>query len=179
MITESVPAALAGERLDRIVALIGDLSRAEAAATIAAGGVRVDGGAASSGKVRLQEGQTVEVDPRAIPEPVMPTADDAVTFGVVYEDDAVIVVDKPAGLVVHPGAGNMDGTLVSGLLARYPELEGVGRRPDTPWHRASARRGEFGTAGGGAYRSRCGDVDRAVRRPQRDSTLRLGGVGCS
>ncbi|HUS42481.1 MAG TPA: RluA family pseudouridine synthase [Ilumatobacteraceae bacterium] len=132
MITESVPAALAGERLDRIVALIGDLSRAEAAATIAAGGVRVDGGAASSGKVRLQEGQTVEVDPRAIPEPVMPTADDSVEFGVIYEDDAVIVVDKPAGLVVHPGAGNMDGTLVSGLLARYPELEGVGGDPIRP-----------------------------------------------
>ena len=132
MITESVPAALAGERLDRIVALIGDLSRAEAAATIAAGGVRVDGGPASSGKVRLHEGQTVEVDPRAIPEPVMPTADDAVDFGVVYDDDAVIVVDKPAGLVVHPGAGNMDGTLVSGLLARYPELEGVGSDPIRP-----------------------------------------------
>ena len=59
MISEAVPSALAGERLDRIVALIGDLSRAEAAATIAAGGVRVDGAPASSGKVRLLEGQTV------------------------------------------------------------------------------------------------------------------------
>jgi 23S rRNA pseudouridine1911/1915/1917 synthase len=108
MITESVPSALAGERLDRIVALIGDVSRAEAAATIAAGGVRVDGEPAASGKVRLQEGQTVEVDPAAIPEPPMPSADAAVEFGVVYEDDTVIVVDKPAGLVVHPGAGNMD-----------------------------------------------------------------------
>jgi 23S rRNA pseudouridine1911/1915/1917 synthase len=132
MISESVPAALAGERLDRIVALIGDLSRAEAAATINAGGVRVDGAPAGPGKVRLQEGQVVEVDPTAIPSPPMPTADAEVDFGVVYEDGDVIVVDKPAGLVVHPGAGNMDGTLVSGLLARYPDIEGVGDDPVRP-----------------------------------------------
>jgi 23S rRNA pseudouridine1911/1915/1917 synthase len=132
VITEAVPSALAGERLDRIVAIIGDVSRADAAAMIAAGGVRVDGEPAASGKVRLQEGQYVEVDPLSIPEPPMPSADDRVEFGVVYADDAVIVVDKPAGLVVHPGAGNLDGTLVSGLLARYPELEGVGGDPVRP-----------------------------------------------
>ena len=132
MIVEAVPAALAGERLDRIVALIGDLSRAEAAATIAAGGVRVDGAPAASGKIRLAEGQTVEVDPAAVPGPVLPTSDRTVEFGVVYEDEAVIVIDKPPGLVVHPGAGNLDGTLVSGLLARYPELEGVGDDPVRP-----------------------------------------------
>ena len=132
MIVEAVPSALAGERLDRIVALIGDLSRAEAAATIAAGGVRVDGAPAASGKVRLVEGQTVEVDPAAVPGPVLPTSDGTVEFGVVYEDEAVIVIDKPPGLVVHPGAGNLDGTLVSGLLARYPELEGVGEDPVRP-----------------------------------------------
>jgi 23S rRNA pseudouridine1911/1915/1917 synthase len=132
MITESVPAALAGERLDRIVALIGDLSRAEAAATIVAGGVRVDGAPADSGKIRLQEGQVVEVDPSAVPQPLVPTADPDVAFGVVYEDADVIVVDKPAGLVVHPGAGNMDGTLVSGLLARYPDIDGVGGDPIRP-----------------------------------------------
>lgn len=132
MISESVPAALAGQRLDRIVALIGDLSRAEAAATIVAGGVRVDGADATSGKVRLEEGQVVEVDPRAIPEPPLPTAEFGVEFGVVYEDDVVIVIDKPAGLVVHPGAGNMDGTLVSGLLARFPDVEGVGGDPMRP-----------------------------------------------
>ena len=78
------------------------------------------------------EGQEVEVDPSAVPGPVLPTADIAVQFGVVYEDDTVIVVDKPAGLVVHPGAGNLDGTLVSGLLARYPDIEGVGEDPVRP-----------------------------------------------
>jgi 23S rRNA pseudouridine1911/1915/1917 synthase len=132
MIVEAVPSALAGQRLDRIVALIGDLSRAEAAATIAAGGVRVDGAPAASRKIRLAEGQTIEVDPAAVPGPVLPTSDRTVEFGVVYEDEAVIVIDKPAGLVVHPGAGNLDGTLVSGLLARYPELEGVGDDPVRP-----------------------------------------------
>jgi 23S rRNA pseudouridine1911/1915/1917 synthase len=62
----------------------------------------------------------------------LPSADAAVEFGVVHEDEAVIVVDKPAGLVVHPGAGNLDGTLVSGLLSRYPDLEGVGGDPVRP-----------------------------------------------
>jgi len=131
-VEESVPAALDGQRLDRIVALIGDVSRAEAAATIAAGGVRVDGEPASSGKVRLVEGQTVAIDPSALPEPVLPSADPEVAFDVIHVDDAVIVVDKPAGLVVHPGAGHLDGTLVSGLLARFPDVEGVGGDPIRP-----------------------------------------------
>jgi len=132
VIVESVPSALNGERLDRIVALIGDLSRAEAAATIAAGGVRVDGAPAASGKIRLEEGQVVEVDPGAIPVPPLPEADSDVDFAVVYSDESVIVVDKPAGLVVHPGAGNMEGTLVSGLLARFPDILGVGADPVRP-----------------------------------------------
>jgi 23S rRNA pseudouridine1911/1915/1917 synthase len=132
VIEETVPAALAGERLDRVVALIGDLSRAEAAATIAAGGVRVDGRPAPSGKVRLTEGQVVEVNPAAVPQPVLPSGDDSVEFGVVYEDTTVIVIDKPAGLVVHPGAGNRDGTLVSGLLARFPDIDAVGGDPVRP-----------------------------------------------
>ncbi len=132
MIVESVPAALAGERLDRIVALIADVSRADAATMIDNGAVRVDGHPAAAGKVRLEEGQVVEIDPGALPEPVLPQADADVDFGVVYEDDAVIVVDKPAGLVVHPGAGNQGGTLVSGLLARYPDLSGVGGDPVRP-----------------------------------------------
>jgi 23S rRNA pseudouridine1911/1915/1917 synthase len=131
-VEESVPAALDGQRLDRIVALIGDVSRAEAAATIAAGGVRVDGEPASSGKVRLVEGQTVVVDPSALPEPDLPSADPEVVFDVIHVDDAVVVVDKPAGLVVHPGAGHLDGTLVSGLLARFPDVEGVGGDPIRP-----------------------------------------------
>ena len=131
IIVEVVPAALAGERLDRVVALLADVSRSVATTVIEAGGVSVDGTPAASGKIRLAEGQQVSVDPAAIPTVGPPTADPLVEFEVVYEDDQVIVVDKPAGLVVHPGAGNPDGTLVNGLLARYPELAGVGE-PDRP-----------------------------------------------
>lgn len=126
MITETVPPALAGERLDRVVALLLDVSRSVAAAVIASGGATVDGEAVSTGKLRLAEGQVVTVDPDAVPVEQPPQPDPSIEFDVVHEDDAVIVIDKPAGLVVHPGAGNLDGTLVNGLLARYPEIAGVG-----------------------------------------------------
>ena len=62
IVTEEIPAALAGERLDRIVSLVGDLSRSQARELVEAGGVTVDGEPAASGKVRLVEGQTVTVD---------------------------------------------------------------------------------------------------------------------
>ncbi|BAN02272.1 RluA family pseudouridine synthase [Ilumatobacter coccineus] len=128
LISEEVPAALAGERLDRIVALIGDISRSDATKTVKAGGVTVDGTTAPSGKVRLGAGQIVTVDPAMFPTTELPGPDPSVEFGVIHEDDDVIVVDKPPGLVVHPGAGNDSGTLANGLLARFPELEHVGDR---------------------------------------------------
>jgi len=126
VIAERVPAALVGERLDRIVSLLADVSRSVATAAIAAGGVTVDGAPATSGKVRLEEGVLVEVDPAAIPVPSLPGGDPTVEFGLVHVDADVVVVDKPAGLVVHPGAGNPDGTLVNGLLARFPDIADVG-----------------------------------------------------
>jgi 23S rRNA pseudouridine1911/1915/1917 synthase len=133
MITERIPAALAGERLDRVVALIADVSRSTAVSVIEAGGVLVDGAVAGAGagKARLAEGAEVTIDPAAIPRPSRPGPDGSVRFGVVHVDDTVIVVDKPAGLVVHPGAGNPDGTLVNGLLHRFPDLAGVGD-PERP-----------------------------------------------
>jgi 23S rRNA pseudouridine1911/1915/1917 synthase len=130
VIRETVPAALHGERLDRLVSLITGCSRATAAALVADGAVRVAGGVVTSGKHRLAEGDPVEIDadldagPAIVPDP-------AVEVVVVHEDDDVLVVDKPAGLVVHPGAGHATGTLVHGLVARYPELAGVGE-PDRP-----------------------------------------------
>jgi 23S rRNA pseudouridine1911/1915/1917 synthase len=127
-ISEVVPSALAGERLDRIVAFILDISRSVATAVIDAGGVEVDGAVASTGKIRLTEGQEVTVDPGAVPVDEPPQPDASVEFTVIHEDADIIVIDKPAGLVVHPGAGNPDGTLVNGLLARYPEIVDVGER---------------------------------------------------
>ncbi len=123
---EVVPAALDGQRVDRVVAMVTGLSRTDAAELVRSGAVQVDGTVASRGADRLAEGQRLVVE---VPEPVLearPQADASVMVPVVHEDTQVLVVDKPAGLVVHPGAGHFDDTMVSGLLARYPELSEVG-----------------------------------------------------
>lgn len=143
MIHEEIPPALAGERLDRIVALVTDASRSDAAALVAAGAVLVDGAVSVSGKLRLQLGQTIDVDESKLPVAELPAADSTVAIHVVYEDEHIIVVDKPAGIVVHPGAGNPRGTLVNGLLARYPEIAGIGE----PHRPGIVHRLDIGTSG--------------------------------
>jgi 23S rRNA pseudouridine1911/1915/1917 synthase len=127
-VVETIPAALAGERLDRVVAMLTGLSRAEAAALVDGGHVTIDGRTATTRSVRLDEGVIVAVDVGERATTSGPEPDPAVAFTVVHEDPDVLVVDKPAGLVVHAGAGNSTGTLVHGLLARYPGLAGVGER---------------------------------------------------
>lgn len=124
-LTETIPAALDGERVDRAVALVGELSRAAVARLIAEGAVVLDGTPARAASVRVREGQRLEV---VLPEPVdpRPDPDPTVEFEVRHEDEFVVVVDKPAGLVVHPGAGHADATLVHGLVYRYPEIATVG-----------------------------------------------------
>jgi 23S rRNA pseudouridine1911/1915/1917 synthase len=121
---------MAGERLDRFVSLLTGRSRAEAAALVAAGAVQVGGTVVTAGKHRLGEGDVVDVEPGPEPGPVV-APDPAVPVPVVHEDADVLVIDKPAGLVVHPGAGHVTGTLVHGLVARYPEIAEVGE-PDRP-----------------------------------------------
>ncbi|MBI2708281.1 MAG: RluA family pseudouridine synthase [Actinobacteria bacterium] len=101
------------------------LSRADAAALVAAGAVRVSGDVRTSGKERLAEGDELAVAVPAAADGSL-RGEASVPFEVVSADDDVIVVDKPAGVVVHPGAGNPDGTLVQGLLGRFPELARVG-----------------------------------------------------
>ncbi len=123
---EEIPAALDGERLDRVVALVTGVSRSVATAAIDAGSVLVDGAVASSGKVKLRAGQVLELGEITEPAPSAPRADPSVEVTVVYEDADVLVVDKAPGVVVHPAPGNAEGTLVNGLLARYPDLAGVG-----------------------------------------------------
>jgi 23S rRNA pseudouridine1911/1915/1917 synthase len=125
-VQEPIPAVLGNERLDRVVALLADLPRSASAELIERGGVTVDGAVVVHGKRRVREGQVVAVDVSYLPGPSRPLADPAVPVDVVWQDGHVVVVDKRAGIVVHPGAGNPDGTLVNGLLARYPELDGVG-----------------------------------------------------
>ena len=109
--------ALGGARLDRfLAALEGVESRAAAERLVHDGRVLVDG-APRHKSFRVLEGMTVEVDVPD-PEPVVLVPDPEVPFVVVHEDDQIVVVDKPAGVVVHPGAGAPSGTLVQGLLDR-------------------------------------------------------------
>jgi 23S rRNA pseudouridine1911/1915/1917 synthase len=101
--------------------MVADVSRAVAAELVDAGRVFVDGAPVTSGRVPLREGSLLTVQ---LPEeaPATPAAEPAVRFSVVFADDDVAVIDKPAGLVVHPGAGHAEGTLVGGLLAVFPDL---------------------------------------------------------
>ena len=125
-LVEVIPAALDGERVDRVVSLLAECSRSDAAALVADGAVALDGTTVVAGKQRVVTGQTVEVDVGGLTAASAPEPDPSVPVPVVYEDADLVVVDKPPGLVVHPGAGQTSGTLVNGLLSRYPELAGVG-----------------------------------------------------
>jgi 23S rRNA pseudouridine1911/1915/1917 synthase len=119
--TTEVPALLAGVRLDRVVAMLANVSRAAAADLVESGRVLVDGAEARVGRAPVEEGSQLDVL-LPVRSPVEVKAEPEVSFQIVYADDVVVVVDKPAGLVVHPGAGHGQGTLVGGLLARFPDL---------------------------------------------------------
>ena len=132
IVREVVPEGLAGERIDRVVAMITGLSRNEVADLVAGGAVLVAGAAVTTRSARVKAGDELSVD---VPDRAAGAAlegDPSVAVPVVHEDAHLVVVDKPAGLVVHPGAGQRTGTLVHGLLARYPELRGVGDDPERP-----------------------------------------------
>lgn len=116
---------VAGERLDRVVALESGLTRQVVSDLIDAGGVSVNGTIARKASARVALDDVIEATlPTGEEDKVL--ADPSIEVPVVYDDEHIIVVNKPAGLVVHPGAGNPAGTLVNGLLAIYPELAGVG-----------------------------------------------------
>ncbi len=123
----TVPALLAGERVDRAVALLLGLSRREVERLCEAGEVLVDGRPVAKSR-RLAEGETLSA-PEAAPAGTSPVPEE-MDLPLVHVDADVVVVDKPAGMVVHPGAGHERGTLVNGLLARFPEIAGVGDPSD-------------------------------------------------
>jgi 23S rRNA pseudouridine1911/1915/1917 synthase len=124
-----VEATAAGTRLDRwLVTAVPDLSRARVQALIDEGHVRV-GGARTKAAHRLRGGEAVEIEiPPAPPQELEP---EPIALTIVHEDEHVLVVDKPAGLVMHPGAGISRGTLAAGILAHAPGTASVGgqRRP--------------------------------------------------
>ncbi|AZG14685.1 MULTISPECIES: RluA family pseudouridine synthase [Cupriavidus] len=114
-----VDSAAHGERLDKLLARhFSEFSRSRIQQWIEDGAVRVDG-EPSRAKASVQMGQQIEIHPQAAPESMAFTAED-VPLDVVYEDDALLVINKPAGLVVHPAAGNWSGTVLNGLLHRDP-----------------------------------------------------------
>ena len=122
--TLAVDEAGSGERLDRWLArAVPAISRARVQSIIAGGGVLVDGRPARP-SLRLKPGQSVSLRLPA-PQAAVPLPED-IPIAVVHEDRHLLVVDKPAGLVVHPGAGRATGTLVNALLHRVRDLSGIG-----------------------------------------------------
>ena len=122
----TVPDSASGGRLDKVLAeALDDLSRSRLRALIEAGHVSTGGETIGDPSARVKPGQTFDI---LIPEPrpADPVAQ-AIDLDVIYEDDDLLVVDKPAGLVVHPAAGNPDRTLVNALLAHCGDrLSGIG-----------------------------------------------------
>ena len=121
-----IPTELAGLRLDQALArLLPEESRTRLARLIEQGHVTVDGQPAAP-KLKLRSGEAVDVAlvPRVEKSAFVPQA---IALAVLHEDDDVLVVDKPAGLVVHPGSGNWSGTLLNALLQHAPMLQQVPR----------------------------------------------------
>jgi 23S rRNA pseudouridine1911/1915/1917 synthase len=184
-----VPESASGERLDRFVAeLVG--SRGAAERLIASGGVLVDGSAQAKSH-RLAGGEEVEVAERPA-RPVPET--EPLDLRIAYEDEHLAVVDKPAGLVVHPGAGHATGTLaqgIPGLAGGEPGRRGIVHRLDRDTSglivvskseeayeglRALVkRRGlerEYLALVRGLPRSRSGRIEAPIGRDRRDPTRR-------
>jgi 23S rRNA pseudouridine1911/1915/1917 synthase len=125
ILTAEIPSELAGARWDRAMALLfPDFSRSRLQDWIRSGAARLDG-VMAPGKQRVLGGERVTLAPE--PLPAATVAAQAIPLAIVFEDDTLLVVDKPAGLVVHPAAGNRDGTLQNALLNHCPGLADIPR----------------------------------------------------
>ena len=120
----TVPFELGGQRADKALSTLLESSRSAARSIIDSGNATVDGVALRPAE-KLRAGTVVRVDVPTVDVELRPEAD--VAFDVIHVDDDILVVDKPAGVVVHPGSGRATGTLVNGLIARYPDIIGVGQ----------------------------------------------------
>jgi len=142
-----VPDLLDGVRVDRALSMLTGCTRSASGALIDTGAVEVDGAVVHKGSVLLAAGQHL-VARIAAPEAPDVVAEPDVNVAVVLEDPSFLVVDKPAGLVVHPGAGQRTGTLIAGLLARYPDLAALGSLAGSAPHRPGiVQRLDKGTSG--------------------------------
>lgn len=117
--------AAAGERLDKVIAAeVPELSRTQAQRLIEDGFVTLDGKAATKPGQRLERPATIAV--RIPPPGPAGNLPQAIPLDIIFENDDLLVVNKPAGMVVHPAAGHAQGTLVNAVLGHAPGLEGVG-----------------------------------------------------
>lgn len=125
-----VPDALANERVDRVVSLVADISRRLAADLVEAGNVLLNGEPPGRTSVRLKPGDRLDV---TVPYQDTSIGDDpSIKVPIRYIDDDLIVVEKPSGLIVHPGSGATTGTMIQGLLSVYPEIRSVGNDHTRP-----------------------------------------------
>ncbi len=121
-----LPPGCAGQRLDQALSvLLPQFSRSRLAAWIRGGRVQVDGKSALP-KTKVWGGENIAVSPVADPSTTVANPEE-IALDIVHEDAAVLVVAKPAGLVVHPGRGNWSGTLLNALLAHAPQLSALPR----------------------------------------------------
>ena len=126
-----LPPEAAGQRLDKALSgLFPDISRTRLQALLQDGAIRIDHAPPAGASFKVKGGEAVEmIIPAAVPDDPQPQD---IPLDILYEDDDLLVINKPAGLVVHPGAGNHDGTLVNALLYHCGDsLSGIGgvRRP--------------------------------------------------
>lgn len=127
LLSLTVPAEYAGQRLDKVIpALARELSRSAVQKIIESGGVTVNG-CSPDKKTKLLCGDRIEIE---VPDPeILDAVPQNIPIDIVYEDDSLLVVNKPKGMVVHPAAGNPDGTLVNALLyhcgGRLSSINGV------------------------------------------------------
>jgi 23S rRNA pseudouridine1911/1915/1917 synthase len=138
------------QRLDRVLAsLVPEFSRSHLQGLLAAGEVSLDGALATTASRKVRAGQRLRI--RLVPpaEARAFTPQD-IPLDVVFEDAHLLVIHKPAGLVVHPAPGNWSGTLLNGLLARDPK---AARQPRG--HRPSSGQGHLGPDGGGTQPGGC------------------------
>jgi len=121
-----VPDSCLGKRLDQTLAIMfPDYSRSRLKDWIIAGSVTVNGEVLSRAREKMYGGESISINAEIEAEQRFEAQN--IALDIVYEDDDILVINKPAGLVVHPGAGNPDGTVLNALLHHYPAIEVVPR----------------------------------------------------
>ena len=154
----------AGKRLDIVVhGRMPDFSRARVQDWIKTGRVRVIGGAARASQT-VREGDRIEVEPAA--PPPLRALPEAIPLAVLYEDDDIAAIDKPAGMVVHAGAGVHSGTVVNALLYHFGALSTLGGevRPGIVHRLDRFTSGVLLVAKNAAARQECGRIDKPIAR---------------